>query len=117
MIANYIDVMKKTVDFTGRARRREYWLFFLANCIMVFVLVLFAKVVGVSEDGAQIILNLFQLAILLPSISCAVRRLHDIGSSGFWFLFCFVPFFGLLLIAWLARDSEAGSNQYGHYPK
>jgi uncharacterized membrane protein YhaH (DUF805 family) len=92
----------KYVTFEGRARRSEYWWFalaiFIASCIPV----------------VQIIVG---IATILPSIAVGVRRLHDTGRSGWWLLLCLVPIVSLVLIYFLAQDSQPGNNQYGANPK
>jgi uncharacterized membrane protein YhaH (DUF805 family) len=118
MIENYINVLKKYVDFTGRARRREYWLFFLANLIIGFVLGFVLGIADVPAESLSWILSVYQLAVFLPSLFVGVRRLHDTGRSGWWLLIALIPVIGaIILIVWYVQDSELGSNQYGPYPK
>ncbi|NLD50719.1 MAG: DUF805 domain-containing protein, partial [Clostridiaceae bacterium] len=83
----YLAVIKKYVDFTGRARRKEFWMFFLINAIIGIVLYILASVTGKAGNTLFTGLSsLYSLAVLLPSIGVAVRRLHDIGKSGWWVL-------------------------------
>mgnify|MGYP000085435641 FL=1 len=104
----FIGALKKYADFTGRARRKEYWMFTLVYMIINVVL-------GIL--GMDIISGLFGLALLIPSISIAARRLHDTGRSGWWQLIVFLPIIGLIiLIVFLVQDSH-DANNYGANPK
>lgn len=101
----YLEVLRKYTVFTGRATRTEYWMFFLVN-------VLISLVLGFLD--LTIIGYIYTLAVLLPSIGVAIRRLHDTGKSGWWLLIGLIPFLGaIILIVFLAMDSEPGQNQYG----
>lgn len=108
--------------FSGRARRSEYWFFYLFNVLINFGLGCFLGVFLGDEDGIaigiMIITALFRLAVFLPSLSVYVRRLHDIGKSGaniFWLL---VPIVGwIMLFVWLLQDSDVHDNEYGPSPK
>lgn len=125
----YIAVLKKYAVFSGRARRKEYWMFVLVNFIIGFVLdfieALFMpgssrmSLPGVGSIGAPwIIYSLYNLAVLLPSIGVAIRRLHDTNRSGWWLLIELVPLVGAIgLIVWTVRDSQPGDNKYGANPK
>ena len=99
--------------FSGRARRSEYWYFTLFNCIVSF---------ATSFIGTRLhfgwLASIISLALLLPALAVCIRRLHDIGKSGWWYLIGLIPVVGfILLIVWFCRDSEAGANQYGPNPK
>lgn len=111
----YLEVLKKYAVFNGRARRKEYWMFFLFNFIIGFVL----GIVGGGNLGSLgIILMLFKLAVLIPSIAVSVRRLHDTERSGWWLLIGFVPIIGaIVLLVFMVQDSQSGQNQYGTNPK
>lgn len=91
---------KKYADFKGRASRSEYWWFFLATLLMSIALSI------VNENLSSI----FSIATLLPSIAVGVRRMHDVGKSG-WYLL--IPIYNLILAC---TDSEVGTNQYGDNP-
>lgn len=106
-----VTCFRKYADFTGRARRSEYWYFYLFDALVSAGL---AVIFG--EDSA--ILALYSLAVLLPGLAVTWRRLHDIGKSGLWALISIIPLIGgLLLLVWTCRDSEAGANTYGENPK
>lgn len=109
----YIDVLKKYAVFNGRAHRREYWMFTLFN---VIVSIIFSIVDSLFETN--IFNMLYTLAVFLPSLGVSIRRLHDIGRSGWWLLLSFIPVIGwILLIYWACLDSQPGPNQYGPNPK
>lgn len=109
----YLDVLKKYVEFTGRARRKEYWMFVLISFLISIAISLIGHVVGIP-----LLSYVYALAVLLPSLSVAVRRLHDTSHSGWWFLIVLIPLVGaVVLIVFLATDSMPGPNQYGPNPK
>jgi len=83
----YLDVLKKYAVFNGRARRKEYWMFFLFNLIIVFVLSFIEGMVNSSNNGQSILAGIYNLAVLVPSIAVGVRRMHDTDHSGWWLLF------------------------------
>ena len=101
----------KYVTFSGRARRSEYWYFVLAISIVSIVLTLI--------DGGEGVLSLlWSLGTLLPSLAVGVRRLHDIGRSGWWLLIILVPLIGFVVLIYFAiKDSEPGENRFGPNPK
>ncbi len=98
----------KYVDFKGRASRPEYWWFFLSYIVLYFVF-LAIRVPAVAY--------LVALAYFLPLLAAAVRRLHDTGRSGWWYLIVLIPLVGLIiLIVFLATEGNSGSNAYGSPP-
>ncbi len=101
-------VFENYANFSGRARRQEYWMFFLVNIIISFVL---GFVAGLISPSLVIIANFYSLAVLLPGIAVGVRRMHDVGKSG-WFIL--IPFYNLYLCC---IEGEKGPNQYGADPK
>ncbi|WP_179950482.1 DUF805 domain-containing protein [Spirosoma aerolatum] len=111
VLDNYVAVLKKYNDFNGRARRSEYWYFFLVNVIVTqglnFVNILIFNGSGVV-GGLLMLLN---LAILVPSVAVAIRRMHDVGKSGWYAL---IPFYNLILAC---TEGVKGANEYGNYPK
>ena len=110
----YLEVLKKYAVFNGRARRTEYWMFVLFNIIISFVLGFVEGLVG----GPGVIGLLYGLAVLIPGIAVAVRRLHDTDRSGWWLLIAFVPIIGaIVLLVFMVQDSKSGQNQYGTNPK
>jgi len=123
----YLKVLRQYADFSGRARRMEYWMFALINTVIGAAIMgvgfgLMAAL-GSTEHAAfgglmVIPFFLYWLAILVPSIAVTVRRLHDTGRSGWWYLIAFVPFFGgLILLVFTLLGSEPGPNAWGPNPK
>lgn len=112
-----MDVLKKYAVFSGRARRAEYWYFTLFIFILniVFSLVDYIAL-GAGDSGFAIFSTIFGLAVLLPAIGVGVRRLHDMGKAGWWYLLAVVPFGNLVLLYFFVQDSEP-DNQYGPCPK
>ena len=95
------------VDFNGRSRRSEYWWAYLA------VVIISAVLTAVLGELAYI----WTLATLIPNIAITVRRLHDIGKSGWWYLICLIPLVGaIILLVWMCLDSTE-DNQWGPNPK
>lgn len=119
----YLKCWKQYVDFQGRARRKEYWIFTLINFIIYLLLYILAfSMMFDSSDIlfllASIIFFLYTVATILPSIAVTVRRLHDTGRSGWWYLLNFIPLVGsICLLVLLCLDSEPGENQWGKNPK
>ena len=114
----YPEVLKKYAVFSGRAHRKEYWFFFLVNVLIALALGVIDGLIGISGDANQsVLVSLYWLAVLVPSIAVGVRRLHDTGRSGWWMLLGLVPIVGLVLLVFLALDGERGPNAYGPDPK
>ncbi|HEY5982324.1 MAG TPA: DUF805 domain-containing protein [Anaerolineales bacterium] len=109
----YTDVLKKYAVFSGRARRMEYWMFVLFNFIIALVLGLIDGALGISRDSSNqsILVGLYQLAILLPTIAVGVRRMHDTDHSGWWLL---LPIVNLIFAV---TDGTKGPNRFGADPK
>lgn len=116
----YIEVIKKYAVFSGRARRKEYWYFFLFHIIVSIVLVMIDGAAGSysPDTGYGLISGIYTLAVILPSLAVAVRRLHDTGRSGWWILIAFIPLIGaIILLVFMVLDGKPGPNQYGDNPK
>jgi uncharacterized membrane protein YhaH (DUF805 family) len=110
----YLAVLKNYAGFSGRARRTEYWMFFLVNLVIAVVL----DILGLYARFFTIIGLLYGLAVLIPSLAVGVRRLHDTGRSGWWLLIGLIPVIGtIILLVFFATDGEPGDNQYGPNPK
>jgi uncharacterized membrane protein YhaH (DUF805 family) len=109
----YLKVMREYVNFSGRARRQEYWMFILIYIPILVVANLIDEVLGLKFVGV-----LVTLVHLLPSLSVGVRRLHDIGKSGWWLLIGLIAVIGwVLAIYWAASAGDVGENAYGSDPK
>ena len=118
----YLKALKEHyADFKGRARRKEYWMFVLFQSIFVIVAIILDSILGLSftpEIPYGWIYILFGLLTFIPSLSIAVRRLHDVGKSGWWYLIVFVPLIGpIWLLVLFCSDSENKPNQWGDNPK
>lgn len=116
----YFHVLKNYAVFRGRARRKEYWYFFLTNVVISIVLAFLDNAMGNSGagEGAGALGTVYSLAILIPSIAVGVRRLHDTGRNGWWMLLGLIPLVGaLILLYFFVLDSQPGSNEYGLNPK
>jgi uncharacterized membrane protein YhaH (DUF805 family) len=110
----YLEVLKKYAVFNGRARRKEYWMFFLFNIIIALVLGFVEGLVG----GPGVVGMVYSLAVLIPGIAVSIRRLHDTDRSGWWLLIGLIPIIGaIVLIVFTVQDSKSGENQYGSNPK
>lgn len=114
----YLEALRKYAVFSGRARRREYWFFTLFN----FLVAIGLSMIDVMRSGGtaevSLLASIYSLAVLLPSLAVAVRRLHDVGRSGWWILIAFVPLIGLLvLLVFTLQDSQPHPNEYGPSPK
>lgn len=121
MIENYKKVLSKYATFSGRARRREYWYFVLSFFIMVIVGVILDNVFGITispEIPYGPIYFIVILVHIIPSIAVLVRRLHDVGKSGWMYFISLVPIIGSIwLLVLLAKEGNQGSNEYGPDPK
>jgi uncharacterized membrane protein YhaH (DUF805 family) len=101
-------VLKNYANFDGRARRSEYWWFFLVNILLQSLLYLVSPILA----------NIVGLALFIPGLAVAVRRMHDIGKSGWYLLVAFIPLAGIIwLIVLLVTDGQSGTNEYGPDPK
>ena len=103
---------KKYADFSGRARRSEYWFWVLAVVLAEIVL----QIIG-SIIHTQFLYYIFALAVLVPGWAVFARRMHDTGRSGWWWLIAFTGIGVFFLLYWLVSDSEPATNQYGPSPK
>ena len=108
----YTDVLKKYAQFTGRARRQEFWMFTLFSVGIAIVLGIIGGLIGFSLRS-----TLYSLAVLVPSVAVGVRRLHDTGRSGWFMLLALIPVIGLVLIYFLAIEGEKSENAFGPDPK
>jgi len=115
----YFEVIKNYAVFNGRASRREYWMFVLVNLIVAFVLAFIDTAAGlVSAAGYGLLSGIYTLAIIVPSIAVAVRRLHDTDRSGMWYFISLVPLIGpIALLVFCVQESHVGMNQYGEFPE
>jgi uncharacterized membrane protein YhaH (DUF805 family) len=123
----YLKVLKQYVDFNGRARRTEFWMFTLFNAIASIILAVIDNALGLSSFSSYgggfsyslgLLGGLYALAVLLPSLGVAVRRLHDTNRSGWWVLISLIPFIGgIVLLVFFVLEGTRGPNTYGQDPK
>lgn len=136
----YLAVLKKYAVFSGRARRSEYWVWWLINAILLFVLgVIDMFIIGANYHGFLTLANIYRFAIFLPTAAVTVRRLHDTEHSGWWCSPSILPLvstmvrhlpvvflswmlvlalpWAIVLLLFLVRDSQPGPNKYGPNPK
>jgi uncharacterized membrane protein YhaH (DUF805 family) len=110
----YLMVLKNYSNFRGRARRKEYWMFMLFNIIFYIA----AIILDVAIGTYLLFYFLYALAVLIPGLAVSVRRLHDIGKSGWMLLISLIPLIGgIWLLVLTCTDSDLGENQYGPNPK
>ena len=106
--------LSKYIDFSGRARRSEYWWFALCCSVVSGLLTVLGRKIGIFN----VLASIFSVAIFLPALAVVWRRLHDIGKKGTWFFIVLIPIVGIILLfIWLIQDSQPGSNEYGPNPK
>lgn len=115
----YVKVLKKYADFTGRAQRKEYWMFVAVNFIFSFFAIFIDNMLEIqAENGLGLVYALYVLMVLLPGLAVSVRRLHDVGKSGWMLLVYFIPIIGLIWLFFLSiQDGQPGVNVYGPNPK
>jgi uncharacterized membrane protein YhaH (DUF805 family) len=124
----YFKVLKQYADFSGRARRKEYWMFILFYMIFGTVAMILDKMLGTtfrttfSFSGQPLgygwIYLIYILATILPALAVGVRRLHDIGKSGWNYLLGLIPLVGaIILLVWACKESQSGENKWGLNPK
>jgi uncharacterized membrane protein YhaH (DUF805 family) len=106
-------VLERYALFSGRAGRAEFWWFFLANLIVGAIL----SILGRAATIFVILYALYGLALIIPSLAVSIRRLHDIGRSGWWILIGLIPIVGVIvLLIFHATAGEAQPNAYGPTP-
>ena len=125
----YLKVVRDNyANFNGRASRQEYWMFILFNIIFGIVAMVADNILGtvftIGEGSYSVSMGygwiyvLYMLAVIIPGIAAAVRRLHDVGKSGWMMLVAFIPLIGgIWLIVLTVTDSNPGENNYGPSPK
>ena len=111
----YVNVLKNYAVFSGRAQRAEYWYFVLFNII---VAILIAIISGIIGDTKGFLTLIYAILVFVPHLAVVVRRLHDVGKSGWMILLVLIPIIGSIwLFVLLVSDSIAEDNKYGPNPK
>ena len=127
----YLKVLKQYADFNGRARRKEYWMFTLFNIIFGGIAIWRDNFLGIAFKGIGYIIDqgnvdlspgplygIYALILFIPGLAVVIRRLHDIGKSGWMILVTLIPFIGAIwILVLMLTDSKPGKNQYGENPK
>jgi uncharacterized membrane protein YhaH (DUF805 family) len=112
----YLDVLRNYAEFSGRARRKEYWMFVLINAVVVIVLGLIDRVL--FGANTPVLSGLYSLGVLIPTLAVTFRRLHDTGRSAWWLLIGLIPLIGgIVLLVFYLLDSDPEPNAYGPSPK
>lgn len=132
LISAYKSMFKKYAQFSGRSRRSEYWYAALANCIimiaaeLIYMILLASSIISGRASTGTVVFNVimyvltigYSLAVIVPSLALWIRRLHDIGKSGWYTLLGLIPWVGsIVLLVFACMDSQPGPNQYGPNPK
>lgn len=113
---------RRYFDFQGRSDRKEFWLYVAFYLIVSAVLTVidqtaFPNVLGEDGQAVQPLTAIFGLISLIPNISVSVRRLHDTGRSGWWYLLWFIPIVGwIILLIWYCQKGQSEPNAYGAPP-
>lgn len=109
----YLKVLKNYVGFSGRARRKEYWMFTLFHLLVLIGLVIIDSLTGTFDaaSGWGLLSGIYTLAVLIPGIAVSVRRLHDRDKSGWWLLLLLIPLIGaIVIVVWTVMEGESGDN-------
>ncbi len=119
--------LKRYADFSGRSRRKEYWMFVLFQLLLIFGMFILAGAVGAFDQSGGggigsgvfvILLVLVVLGLFIPGLAVQVRRLHDQDKSGWFVLLGFVPYIGgIILLVLMCLDGTPGENRFGPDPK
>lgn len=113
--------LRRYAEFSGRSRRKEYWLFTLLMLVAGLVTGTIEGILGINTMVGGVygpLTTLLVLATIVPSIAVGIRRLHDTDRSGWWLLICLIPLIGsLILLFFFVSDGTRGPNQYGADPK
>lgn len=120
----YLKALRQYADFKGRARRKEFWVFYLCNLLVIVLIAFFAVFLSSTQETGLfpttifVLLGLYYLAILIPTLAVTVRRLHDINNSGWMYFVSWIPFIGgIWLLILLCKEGTEGVNDYGDDPK
>lgn len=116
----YLKALNQYADFNGRARRKEYWMFFLFNMVFAALASLIDIAAGTANfvSGSGLFQNIYSFVVLVPGLALGVRRLHDVGKSGWMLLLAFIPLIGAVwLLVLFATNGKEGTNKWGQNPK
>lgn len=123
LISAYKNMFMNYAEYNGRASRSEFWLAYLMNMLVVCAAYVIVgamqaeKILWLSALMSGLI-SLYSLATIVPFMCLSIRRLHDVGKSGWFYLICLIPVIGaIVLIVFFSLDSNVGDNLYGSNPK
>lgn len=110
----YVAMFRNYINFSGRTRRRDFWMAVLVNFVITLILSILTRILSVFG----VVQTIYGLAVLLPFLALWARRLHDINMSAWFLLLNLIPGIGsVILLVFACMDSQPGSNQYGPNPK
>jgi uncharacterized membrane protein YhaH (DUF805 family) len=113
----FLKVVKNYVGFSGRAGRREYWMFFLVYILIYFGLAILTAIMpNMLAKLLGLVTVVFAVGLFIPSVAVGVRRLHDTDHSGWWMLLMIVPLAGLYILYLLIIEGTNGANRFGESP-
>ncbi len=116
----FLAALRKYADFSGRARRSEYWYFLLFYWLIGIALVGIDALIGTLSfrAGVGLLSTIYSVVTIVPTFAVLFRRLHDTDRSGWWILIGVLPLIGaVVLLVFCVQDSQPGSNRYGPNPK
>ncbi len=109
----YLKVLRQYADFDGRARRKEYWMFYLINSL-IFIAI---ELLNYRYFTLNIIVIIYSIALVIPTLAVTVRRLHDINKSGIWYFISWIPIIGSIWLFFLTIEkSDPMQNEFGPNP-
>jgi uncharacterized membrane protein YhaH (DUF805 family) len=113
----FLAVIKNYAGFSGRAGRREFWMFYLVYILIIIAVSILGAILPSSIAIVfSILILVFSLAMLIPTLAVGVRRLHDTDHSGWWLLISLIPFAGLYILYLFIIEGTQGSNRFGDSP-
>lgn len=117
----FLNPMKKYATFSGRASRKEFWMFTAAIIAIYIVSAIIGAILGAISIYLEIIISvlqgIFSLAIMIPTIAIGIRRLHDINKSGWMYLLNIIPFVGgIIVLIFMCLPGTVGPNRFGNDP-
>lgn len=114
----FILAFKRYAEFNGRSRRKEYWMFFLFNLIISYSLLGADYLLGSMWQSSGLLSSIYSLITFIPNLSVGIRRMHDVGKSGWTYLWFLLPILGWFYIFYLlVKGGDEGANEYGKDPK
>lgn len=115
----YFNVLRNYIGFSGRARRKEFWMFILVNTIFLGVLSVLDKMLGWQRAGGEgVLATIYSLLVFLPSLAVQFRRLHDTNRSAWWLLLLLIPIAGwVVLVIFSCQRGTPGENLFGPDPR